>query len=120
MLSHIVVCPIVAGFEFNVMTQRKLYNWKRFWVPRDGIIHLSEDGFLADPESEESIWTPQNHISLETVNNQKCVVLLGEPGIGKTHVLNAFSTELFAAVTLFMVPISDWRLCILPYAIGNI
>lgn len=66
---------------------KKIYNWKRFWCPRGGRINLSDGGFLSDPESEHSHYYPQDVIAFEKLVNIPCLVLLGEPGIGKTNEL---------------------------------
>ncbi len=66
---------------------RATYNWKRFWCPRGGAFHLSDDGYLIDPESEWGGSLQSEVVSLERVSNFPCLVLLGEPGIGKTTSL---------------------------------
>ncbi len=66
---------------------RITYDWKRFWCPREGKISLDDAGFLADPEG------PLGHVlnsELRTFENLPavpCLVLLGEPGIGKSMTL---------------------------------
>jgi len=59
------------------------YEWKRFWSPRDGIIHLGDHGFLTDPND----WGGYHNTTLRTSDQLlefPCLVLLGEPGIGKS------------------------------------
>lgn len=63
------------------------YNFKRFWHPRKSRINLSDGGFLYDPESEYgSIYNP-DVVTLESIMSIPCLVLLGEPGIGKTYAM---------------------------------
>lgn len=63
------------------------YNWKRFWCPREGNIVLTATGYLEDPD------TPWGHIqnpdvvSFDIISDVPCLVLLGEPGMGKTHAM---------------------------------
>ena len=60
------------------------YNFKRFWHPRASMINLSHDGFLYDPESEYGRVCNPDVVPFESIMNTPCLVLLGEPGIGKT------------------------------------
>jgi len=64
-----------------------VYEWKRFWCPREGNIVLTATGYLEDPD------TPWGHIqnpdvvSFDAISDVPCLVLLGEPGMGKTHAM---------------------------------
>ncbi len=64
-----------------------LYDWKRFWCPRESDRPLTEGGYLVDPEREDG-WrhslAPLSHFA-----DKPCLVLLGEPGIGKTTEFDA-------------------------------
>jgi len=73
---------------------KPIYNWKRFWCPREGKFDLSDGGYLSDPEGEYSRFTPQDLCTYEDISSIPCLVLLGEPGIGKTTALtNIVSVE---------------------------
>jgi hypothetical protein len=61
------------------------YAWPRFWVPRDGSINLSDAGFLRDPT--EGLHRSQYPAQLAALQHWKALVLLGEPGIGKSTTL---------------------------------
>src|SRR5882672_5872973 len=66
---------------------RQIYNWKRFWCPREAAFSLSDRGYLADPEAE---WGPiyNPHVKpFEAIAETPCLILLGEPGIGKTRAI---------------------------------
>ncbi len=64
------------------------YNWKRFWVARDGNINLSDGGYLWNPDSDFGrIYNP-DALPFETIAKVPCLVLLGEPGIGKSNEIN--------------------------------
>jgi len=50
-------------------------------------MHLTAEGFLHDPE-EKSFWNINHHlIPPELLIDTKCLILLGEPGIGKSTVI---------------------------------
>ncbi|MFP5272354.1 NACHT domain-containing protein [Coleofasciculus sp.] len=66
------------------MSERN-YDWKRFWCPRSGYIDLSDRGYLVDPESEWGQHYNTNLVTLEAIADIPCLVLLGEPGIGKSQ-----------------------------------
>ncbi len=63
------------------------YDWKRFWVPRDGIIDLSDNGFLSDPEEHPLYAGNKNLKTNDELLSYSCIGLLGEPGAGKSHTL---------------------------------
>lgn len=66
------------------MTMNKKYNWKRFWSPPDAQISLSDGGFLQDPTDGIGKYVNPNLVSIDDNNPANCLILLGEPGIGKT------------------------------------
>jgi len=66
---------------------RKLYNWKRFWCPRGSNITLDFRGYLNDPDSEFGHICSPNLVPLEGLANIPCLILLGEPGIGKSYAM---------------------------------
>jgi hypothetical protein len=65
--------------------------WKRFWLPFGEAIHCGHDGqgFLDDPEGEFTRIHNPNVLSLDQLYGSPCLVLLGEPGMGKTSTLDA-------------------------------
>ncbi len=65
------------------------YNWKRFWCPRTGHLNLSDDGYMVDPDSEWGRFSNPDVVSFETIVNFPCLGFLGEPGMGKTHTMQA-------------------------------
>lgn len=64
-----------------------MYNWKRFWCRRDGLINLDDNGFLYNPESEYSIYHSTDVVPFSNLEKYPCLVLLGSAGVGKTTVL---------------------------------
>jgi predicted NACHT family NTPase len=63
------------------------YNWKRFWCPREGKIHWDDGGFLTNPDDELGRHFNPDVIPFASIADKPCLVLLGEPGIGKTHTV---------------------------------
>jgi hypothetical protein len=73
--------------------------WKRFWCPLGQPINCGEveEGFLADPEGDFGrIWSP-NTFEFAQILDRPCLILCGEPGIGKTRTVemawNAISSR---------------------------
>lgn len=65
------------------------YPWPRFWTrPGDNI----DDGFFADASS--ILGEGGDAAQLSELLNDPCIVLLGEPGLGKTHAIDDAVAEL--------------------------
>jgi predicted NACHT family NTPase len=65
----------------------QVYDWKRFWCPRSSQINPDDHGYLTDPESEYGKYANPDLVGLEAIADVPCLVLLGEPGIGKSQEL---------------------------------
>ena len=66
-----------------------VYPWRRYWVSREGMLDLSDAGFLLDPESEAARYSAQRLASLQELQEFRALVLLGEPGMGKSSTLES-------------------------------
>lgn len=64
-----------------------IYDWKRFWCPRDGVINLGDNGFMHDPEGEYYQYIKSDVVPFEKISQKACLILLGEPGIGKSTAM---------------------------------
>ncbi|WP_156971161.1 NACHT domain-containing protein [Beijerinckia mobilis] len=62
-----------------------IYAWPRFWVPQDGTIDLSDAGFLHNPMENQA--QSRGPVQLAALQDWKALILLGEPGIGKSTTL---------------------------------
>lgn len=71
---------------------KQVYAWKRFWCPRQGNINLADDGYLYDPDAEWGKAYNPDLLSLEEIADVPCLILLGEPGIGKSQELGNLKT----------------------------
>ena len=64
------------------------FHWKRFWYPRGYGLNLADDGYLPDPDSQSGrIWN-KNVVSFEEISGVRALVLLGDPGMGKSTILS--------------------------------
>ena len=70
--------------------------WKRFWTPLGDPIGCGFDGrgFLDDPGDSFPRHYNAHLVSLEDVRERPCLLLLGEPGMGKTTTLEAEKYDL--------------------------
>lgn len=66
------------------------YKWKRLWVPRGGTPSFDSNGFLLPPVDATGLtswYSKTDAVTFDKINNKPCLVLLGEPGIGKSFAL---------------------------------
>ncbi|MGG6268848.1 NACHT domain-containing protein [Leptolyngbya sp. AN03gr2] len=75
---------------------KKIYDWKRFWCPRNAQIDLGDRGYLVDPESNWGHYSNPELVGLDAIADTRCLILLGEPGIGKSR---AMESELSAVIS---------------------
>ena len=61
----------------------------RFWIPPEGALHLADDGFLPDPEDAYTAAFNPAVVPFSAIAALRCLVLIGEPGLGKTTALVA-------------------------------
>src|SRR5438132_260881 len=69
------------------ITKPATYQWQRFWCPREGQLNLGDDGFLVDPDGEYGSVLNPDVRSFDRIKDTPCLVLLGEPGTGKSTAL---------------------------------
>jgi len=77
---------------------KQLYNWKRFWCPPTSSFSLADGGYLSDPDSNYGRYFNPDVVSFEAIAETPCLVLLGEPGMGKTHAMRAEANAIRAQV----------------------
>lgn len=71
----------------------QIYAWKRFWCSRSSQFDLSDRGYLTDPDSDWGRYCNSTLISLDAMVEMRCLVLLGEPGMGKSKELENLRTH---------------------------
>lgn len=75
------------------------YDWPRFWLPRGTQSNLSDGGYLYDPLSEYGrIYNPQAR-PIAAMEQVPCLVLLGEPGMGKSFTLDDEYSRMAQTIT---------------------
>lgn len=62
-------------------------DWKRFWYPKGGTCKLDFAGYLDDPESSYAHITNPEVVPFEAISGTPCLILLGEPGSGKSTAM---------------------------------
>jgi hypothetical protein len=60
------------------------YAWNRYWVPREGTFSLADAGYLVIPGDREHLIHKTDATHFDSLQHFPCLVLLGEPGIGKS------------------------------------
>ena len=70
------------------------YAWQRFWSSRTGNVNLTDGGYLVDPLGRYGRSLNPNVVPFDAISTLRCLVLLGEPGIGKSHALRTELTAL--------------------------
>ncbi|NEO66142.1 MAG: hypothetical protein F6J98_39470, partial [Moorea sp. SIO4G2] len=67
------------------------YNWQRFWCAPSDRFYLDYDGYLSDPEVQSVKGYNYNPnpklVTFREISGIPCLILLGEPGIGKTQAM---------------------------------
>ena len=79
--------PSKLGAAYHLRMQ--IYQWTRFWCPRGKAYALSDDGYLSDPHGEYGKYLNPHPAPLDGFDSCPCVVMLGEPGIGKSTEFDA-------------------------------
>lgn len=77
---------------------QQTYNWKRFWCPRERNFSLADYGYLYDPDTEYGKHINPDVVSFERIADIPCLILLGEPGIGKSSALQTEKDDISAKI----------------------
>lgn len=77
---------------------QQTYNWKRFWCPRERNFSLADYGYLYDPDTEYGRHINPDVVSFERIADIPCLILLGEPGIGKSSALQTEKDDISAKI----------------------
>ena len=64
---------------------KQIYPWKRFWCQRSDAMNLTPEGYLCDPVSQWGNVHNPDLVTLDKIADIPCLILLGEPGVGKSQ-----------------------------------
>jgi len=67
------------------------FPWIRFWLPRASAERWQGRGFLPDPEDPFGVSLAPDAVQLDRCAERPCLILLGEPGLGKSDEVNRAS-----------------------------
>lgn len=65
------------------------FDWSRRWVRRGGSVALMDGGFPTTSSGRDAEYRFDDQVDFSEMENTPCLVLLGEPGMGKTDVLKS-------------------------------
>jgi hypothetical protein len=71
------------------IVSERTYDWQRFWHPKGVIPALGDEGFLSDPTTPWGAASNPALAQFREFADLPCLVLLGEPGTGKSRALDA-------------------------------
>lgn len=72
------------------------YDWQRFWCPREGRVNF-DNGFIQNPDGKWGTVLNPDVKRIEEFASYPCLILLGEPGLGKSSEVKR-NEELISAV----------------------
>lgn len=84
------------------------YDWKRYWCPREGAFNLSDGGYLVEPEGEYGRILAQDVRPFADITTTPCLILLGEPGIGKTTAVEDIAASESADLATLKVDLGEY------------
>jgi hypothetical protein len=65
-----------------------IHSWTRYWTKPDGEISLADQGFLVPAGAENWLVPARTDLwRFEGIADRRCLILLGEPGMGKSQTL---------------------------------
>lgn len=72
----------------------KIYQWHRYWNPPESIVRLTAKGYPTVSVHDPDFLYPSTNKSFQQIEKIPCLVLLGQPGSGKSTWLEAHKDSL--------------------------
>lgn len=80
--------PMDTSLAGDAVPGRVRYDWERFWIDAEQRVEIDPADFFPDPRDEEVWFGPAlEPRCLDELHDEPCLVLLGEPGLGKSQAI---------------------------------
>ncbi len=87
------------------------FDWKRYWLPRGEPV-VGDGGFVAEPRSFRFLVPVNNHLkTLDELDEVRCLLLLGDPGLGKSYDIGEYVARLTARLQTAQAPTFEIIAC---------
>lgn len=85
-------------------------NVERFWCSREGTYPLDEHGFLRDPDLTglHSHSVSPGVVRVDVLRSARCLVLLGEPGVGKSTAVSNAAQLVASGVPVLLIDLASY------------
>lgn len=83
------------------------HNWVRYWVPAEKGYPVDGLGFPVNPAADHAYFYQTEALRFEELDAKRCLILLGDPGLGKTSAL----LEAHKAAETALSGTTDMALC---------
>lgn len=74
-------------------------DWTRYWAPLGQTVHEEGDGFVVGPETDQLIQPNDHFREFEDFHGSPLLVVVGDPGLGKSYEVKASAERLKAILT---------------------
>lgn len=85
--------------QCNISSEDVSFPWRRFWTPAGTKVQLLDDGYLWEPKADRWNVINKELRTLDELAKVPCLILLGEPGLGKTHELKLAAEQIRSSTT---------------------
>jgi len=88
---HVVVMVVAWGPALTARDSGGLHDWTRYWAARDDSVHHDGDDFVIAPTGPLGVAANPALLTLVELTECQCMILLGEPGLGKSTTINQWA-----------------------------
>jgi hypothetical protein len=80
--------PMDTSLTGDAVPGRMRYDWERFWIDAEQRVEIDPADFFPDPRDEQVWFGPAlEPRCLDELHDEPCLILLGEPGLGKSQAI---------------------------------